>query len=176
MTAAARRPVAFDPTAHDVTAFTSGEAALDVWLQRFAGQNQRRDAARTFVVTGDTPTVIGYYSLVGGHLDHGHSTAEVRRGLSKHFPIPIALLARLAVDQREHGCGIGSSMLLDALDRVVLASEHVATRAIVVDALSARAAAFYRHHGFRPLADDPLTLMVRLGEVRDALETRRGDH
>ena len=164
-----RRPVAFDPAVHDTRLFDSSEAALDIWLQRFAGQNQRRDAARTFVVTAGTPSVIGFYSLVGGQLEHEHATAEVRRGLSKRFPIPVALLARLAVDHRHHGRGIGSSMLLDALDRVVLASEHVATRAVVVEAISEHASAFYRHHGFRSLADDPLTLMVHLGEVRDSM-------
>ena len=169
MTAAVRRPEAFAPTIHDVADFESGEATLDLWLQRFAGQNQRRDAARTFVATADGRTVIAYYTLVAGQLDHEDATAVVRRGLSQHFPIPVALLARLAVDRRHHGRGIGAGLLLDAMERVLLASEHVATRAIVVNAISEQAAAFYSHHGFRPLARDPRTLMVHLGEVRDAL-------
>ena len=169
MTQAVRRPASFDPRIHAVDGFDSGEPALDVWLQRSAGQNQRRDAARTFVTTTDGRTVVGYYTLVAGQLDHEHTTATVRRGLSKHFPIPVALLARLAVDRRHHGLRIGASLLVDALDRAMLASEHVAIRAIVADAISESAAAFYRHHGFHPLSRDPLTLMVHLGEVRDSL-------
>lgn len=81
----------------------------------------------------------GYYALVAGELTHRRATPQVSRGMSKRFPIPVALLARLAVDRRHHGSGIGSSLLLDALDRVRLASEHGATRA-VVDAISDTAA------------------------------------
>lgn len=161
-----RPPVAFDPRTHASEAFDSGEAALDIWLRRFAGQAQRRDAARTFVATGEDDSVIGYYTLVAGELTHERATPEVRRGLSKHFPIPVALLARLAVDREHQGRGIGSALLLDALDRALRASEHVATRAVVVDAISDAAAHFYLHHGFRPLSEIPLTLMVHLGEIR----------
>jgi len=163
-----RPPVAFDPRTHVSDGFDSGEAALDIWLRRFAGQAQRRDAARTFVTTGEDHCVVGYYTLVAGELTHEQATPEVRRGLSKHFPIPVALLARLAVDRGHRGLGIGSALLLGSLDRVLLASEHVATRAVVVDAISDTAARFYAHHGFRPLSDDPRTLMVHLGELRDS--------
>jgi len=169
MTPRARRPVAFDPRSHLTDGFDSGQPSLDIWLQRFAGQSQRRDAARTFVTSEDGLTVIGYYALIAGELTHGRATPRVSRGMSKRFPIPVALLARLAVDRRHHGRGIGSSLLLDALDRVLLASERVATRAVVVDAISDAAAGFYEHHGFRPLSDDPRTLMINLDEIRDSL-------
>lgn len=175
MTPEARRPIAFDPGSHLTDGFDSGEPSLDIWLQRFAGQSQRRDAARTFVTSRDGPTVIGYYALVAGELTHRRATPQVSRGMSKRFPIPVALLVRLAVDRRHHGSGIGSSLLLDALDRVLLASEHVATRAVVVDAISDSAASFYEHHGFRPLSDDPRTLMIHLGEIRDSLTSNPVD-
>lgn len=168
MSLAPRRPVALDPGVHVADAFDSDEAALDVWLRRFAGQAQRRDAARTFTTSVDGRAVIGYYTLVAGELTHQRATPDVRRGLSTHFPIPIALLARLAVDRRHHGRGIGSALLLDALDRVLLASEHVPTRAVGVDAISDGAASLYGHHGFHPLSDDPRTLMAHLGEIRDS--------
>lgn len=164
-----RPPVAFDPRTHLSGTFDSGEAALDIWLRRFAGQAQRRDAARTFVTTGADRVIVGYYTLVAGELIHERATPEVRRGLSKHFPIPVALLARLAVDRGHQGHGIGSSLLLDALDRALLASEHVATRAVVVDAISDDAARFSARHGFRPLSDDPRTLMVHLAEIRESI-------
>lgn len=67
-----------------------------------------------------------------------------------------------------HGRGLGASLLADALRRVVRASEDVAVRAVVVHAIEERAAAFYEHHGFRPLTDEPRTLMVSLAEVRAA--------
>lgn len=160
--------MALDPRTHATDTFDSGEARLDIWLRRFAGQAQRRAAARTFVTTGEGGEIIGYYTLVAGELTHERATPEVRRGLSKHFPIPVALLARLAVDRGHQGRGIGSSLLLDALDRALLASEHMATRAVVVDAISDEAARFYTHHGFRPLSEDPLTLMIHLAEIRDS--------
>lgn len=163
------RPVAFDSRCHRTDDFDSGEPSLDIWLRRFAGQSQRRDAARTFVTSQEDRAIIGYYTLVAGELTHGRATADVQRGLSKRFPIPVALLARLAVDRRHHGRGIGSSLLLD---RTLLASEHVATRAVVVDAISNAAAGFSMHHGFRPLCDEPRRLMVHLGEIRDSLADR----
>lgn len=169
MTPPVRRPVALDSRSHRTDSFDSGEPSLDIWLRRFAGQSQRRDAARTFVTSQDGREIIGYYTLVAGELTHARATREVARGLSTRFPIPVALLARLAVDRRHHGRGIGSSLLLDALERTLLASEHVATRAVVVDAISDVAAGFYMHHGFRPLSDEPRTLMIHLGEIRDAL-------
>lgn len=172
MTPPLRPPVAFDARHHRTGDFESGEPSLDIWLRRFAGQSQRRDAARTFVTSQDGSAVIGYYTLVAGEVTHARATPEVGRGLSTRFPIPVALLARLAVDRRYHGRGIGSSLLLDALDRTLLASEHVATRAVVVDAISEVAVGFYLHHGFRPLSDEPRRLMVHLGEIRESIADR----
>jgi GNAT superfamily N-acetyltransferase len=89
-------------------------------------------------------------------------TAGVRRGLSRHFPIPVALLARLAVATPHQGTGLGRSLLLDALRRALRASAQLAIRAVTVDALGERAAAFYRAFGFEPSDIAPNTLMVRL--------------
>jgi predicted N-acetyltransferase YhbS len=158
----------YDAARHDVTDFCCGNELLDRWLVRYAGQNQRRDAARTFVAVSDDRHVHGYYSLVAGQLDHHEATSETRRGLSQRFPIPVAILARLAVDVGLQHQGIGAALLNDALARVVRASEQVAVRAMVVHAVDDNAADFYERFGFRALAGTPRTLMVTLTALRDA--------
>jgi GNAT superfamily N-acetyltransferase len=89
--------------------------------------------------------------------------------MSRHFPIPVALLARLAVDRRHQGNGLGRSLLLDALRRVIRASDELAVRAVTVDAIDERAASFYRHFGFESSPLDADTLMVPLDLARSVL-------
>lgn len=159
----------FDRQAHRVEAFHCGEETLDRWLRAYAGQNQHRDAARTFVTAETDGTVAGYYTLVAAQVEHTQATAGVRRGLSRHFPIPVALLARLAVATPHQGTGLGRSLLLDALQRVLRASDELAIRAVTVDALHERASSFYRAFGFQPSDLAPNTLMIPLQTVRQAL-------
>ena len=156
-----------DPSYHDTSEFESGNEALDRWLLRYAGQSERRDAARTFVLT-DGAAVTGYYALLAGELDHGQATEQTRKGMSRHYPIPVAILARLAVDRRHQHCGLGATLLRDALRRVTLASEQLAVRAVVVHAIDHRAALFYEHFGVHALSATPRTLMVTLTELRAA--------
>jgi GNAT superfamily N-acetyltransferase len=158
----------YDATSHDVTGFSCGNELLDRWLVRYAGQNQRRDAARTFVAATGDRRVFGYYTLLAGQLDHHDATPEASRGLSQHFPIPVAILARLAVDAGRQGHGIGGLLLYDALVRVVHASEEIAVRAVVVHGVDDSAAAFYERFGFRSLAAMPRTLMVTVSALRAA--------
>lgn len=158
----------FDATRHDATAFSCGNELLDRWLVRYAGQSQRRDAARTFVAATDSRCVYGYYTLVAGQLDRHEATPETRKGLSQHFPIPVAILARLAVDVSEQAHGAGAALLNDALTRVVRASEQVAVRVVVVHAADDSAAEFYERFGFRALSLTPRTLMVPLVALRTA--------
>ncbi|MGO9322437.1 MAG: GNAT family N-acetyltransferase [Solirubrobacteraceae bacterium] len=160
---------AFDRRAHRVEAFSCGDEALDRWLHAYAGQTQRRGAARTFVTTAPDGKVAGYCTLVAAQVEHEQATASVRRGLSRHFPIPVALLARLAVTTPHQGAGLGRSLLLDALQRVLRASEELAIRAVTVDALNDRAASFYRSFGFEASELAPNTLMVPLQAVRRTL-------
>lgn len=93
----------------------------------------------------------------------------MRRGLSAHFPIPVALIARLAVASEHQGIGLGRSLLLDALQRILKASEELAVRAVTVQALGEGAASFYRHYGFQPTELAPSTLMVPLHAIRKVL-------
>jgi len=159
----------FDRRAHRVDQFSCGEETLDRWLTAYAGQNQQRDAARTFVTTESDGKVAGYYTLVAAQVEHEQATSSVRQGLSRHFPIPVALIARLAVTTRHQGVSLGRSLLLDALRRVLRASDQLAIRAVTVDALDDRAASFYRRFGFEPSPLAPSTLMVSLDAVRRTL-------
>lgn len=158
----------YDPAAHQVASFACGEESLDRWLDRYAGQGERRDATRTFVATDAQGAVCGYYTLVAGQLEQVEATERVRKGLSRHFPIPVAILARLAVDEGSQGQGLGASLLNDALERVCRAAEEVAVRAVVVHAINDAAASFYERFGFRGLTEAPRSLMVTLAELKEA--------
>lgn len=158
----------YDADRHDVTGFSCGNELLDRWMVRYASQNQRRDGARTFVAATSDQRVYGYYTLLAGQLDHHEVTRETSRGLSRYFPIPVAILARLAVDASQQGHGIGAALLNDALVRVVRASEQVAVRAVVVHAVDDSAATFYERFGFRALSATPRTLMAPLVALRAA--------
>jgi GNAT superfamily N-acetyltransferase len=158
----------FDAARHTVTGFGCGNEVLDRWLVRCAGQNQRRDAARTFVAATDDQIVFGFYTLLAGQLDHHEATPETSKGPSQQFPILVAILARLAVDVGQQGQGIGAGLLNDALMRAIRASEEVAVRAVVVHAVDGKACSFYERFGFRALADAPRTLMIALAALRKA--------
>jgi GNAT superfamily N-acetyltransferase len=161
--------VALDRRRHSAEAFTCGRESLDRWLRAYAAQNQRRDAARTFVTADAEGHILGYYTLVAGHIEHQHATASVQRGMSRHFPIPVAVIARLAVDETQQGRGLGRSLLLDALRRILRASNELAVRAVIVDALDDDAAAFYQHFGFELSELEPRLLMVQVAAIRNAL-------
>jgi GNAT superfamily N-acetyltransferase len=158
----------YDSARHDTSGFSCGNELLDRWLIRYAGQNERRDGARTFIATTDGHTVYGYYTLLAGQLEHNQATPQTRRGLSRRFPIPAAILARLAIDSNQQGHGLGAALLDDALVRVCRAAEQVAIRAVVVHAVDESAAAFYERFGFQALSMTPRTLMVTLAALRAA--------
>jgi len=158
----------YDAARHDVKDFSCGNEPLDRWLVRYAGQNQRRDAARTFVAATSDQRVYAYYTLLAGQLDHHEATPETGKGLSQHFPIPVAILARLAVDVDRQDQGIGAALLNDALLRVIRASEQLAVRAVVVHAADESAASFYERFGFGALSAKPRTLMTTLVTLRAA--------
>lgn len=168
MSKAAALTERYEPAAHKVADFACGEESLDRWLHRYAGQGERRDATRTFVATDEHGAVRGYYTLVAGQLERAEATETVRKGLSRHFPIPVAILARLAVDERSQGKGLGASLLSDALERIWRAAQEVAVRAVVVHAIDRAAAGFYERFGFRALSEAPRTLMVTLAELGEA--------
>lgn len=143
--------------------FTSGAMALDDWLKRRARANQASGASRTFVVCeGDA--VVGYYALASGAIAIQDAPGRFSRNMPN--PIPVVVLARLAVDQACQGRGLGRALFRDSAQRVANAADVIGIRGIVVHALSERAKAFYLALGFDPSPNDPMTLMVTLQDIR----------
>jgi GNAT superfamily N-acetyltransferase len=146
--------------------FYSGEATLDDWLKRRARANNASGASRTYVVCEDT-RVVGYYALASGVVMVESAPGRFRRNMPN--PIPVAVLARLAVDRSWQGHGIGRVLFRDAAQRVVQAADVIGIRGIVVHAISEDAKNFYLTLGFDPSPLEPMTLMVTLADVRVAL-------
>lgn len=154
---------------HELRDFECGHPMLDRWLRAYAGQAQRRDVARTYVAVDEQRRVVGYYTLVAAEVEHAQAPPSVRAGVSRHFPIPVGLIARLAVATTHQGRGLGTDLVRDAMRRLLAASEQIGMRAVLVHAIDDTAAGFYRHLGFEPATPDGLTLMVPLAAVRAAL-------
>jgi predicted N-acetyltransferase YhbS len=161
---------------HDCEGFDCGRALLNVWLRRYAFQNQRAHAVRTYVVCrkGERD-VLGYYSLAVGAVDHAASPARVRKGLARH-PIPVMVLARLAVDVRHQGKGIGRGLLKDAVLRTLQAAEIAGIRAIFVHAKDELARAFYERFGFEPSPIHPLQLMLLIKDCGKCIKEIKKDY
>lgn len=145
---------------HRLDDFASGESSLDEWLRRRALVNQTTGASRTFVVTDETERVMGYYALAAGAVSHKASPGSIRRNMPD--PVPVLVLARLAVDQRWQGRKIGGALLRDALQRAMSVAQHIGVRALLAHALHERARQFYVHYGFVPSPANPMTLMLPL--------------
>ena len=153
-------------TNHQIGDFTSGVVSLDEWLKRRAIANQASGAARTFVVC-EADKVISYYALASGSVTVAGAPGRFRRNMPD--PIPVVVLARLAVDRAYHGRGLGRALVRDAARRVVHAADAIGIRGIVVHAISDDAKAFYLALGFDPSPIEPMTLMITLADIRKSL-------
>ncbi len=153
-------------TEHDLSAFNSGEPALDDWLRRRALPNEASGTSRTYVV-GVSKRVVGYYTLANGAVTHGEAPGKVRRNMPD--PVPVMVLGRLAVDKDFQRHGIGTGLLRDAVLRTLQAAEIAGIRAILVHAISETAKRFYESYGFISSPVDPLTVMITLAEARKTL-------
>lgn len=156
--------------AHSLEAFASGTESLDVWLHRHARAAAGAGSARTYVVTDrtDDARVVGSVALAAGSIEPAAAPTRVRAGMPRH-PIPVVLLARLAVDQQVQGQGLGAFLLADAMRRTLSASDAVGVRALLVHAIDARARAFYERFGFTASTTDPLHLMLLVNDLRASL-------
>jgi GNAT superfamily N-acetyltransferase len=155
--------------AHDPSAFDCGEPSLNDWLRRYAWQNQAADVARTYVVHRAN-RVVGYFSLAYGSVQWEEAPERIAKGLAR-YPVPVILIARLAVDRREAGRGLGKAMLKDALLRIKAAADIAGARAVLVHAINERARAFYEHFEFERSPVDDLTLMLLMKDLRALLRT-----
>jgi len=147
-------------SSHLIDAFSCGEAELDDWLKRRALTNQINGASRTFVVTGADGVVHGYYAMAAGAVSHQLATSNIRRNMPD--PVPVIVLARLAVDQKAQGQKLSPTLLRDAIKRAVAVSGDAGVRAVLVHAINERAKGFYEHYGFQASPVHPMTLMLRL--------------
>lgn len=145
---------------HILSEFDCGEASLDDWLKQRALINQVSGASRTFVVTDQDNRVCGYYALAAGAVAHQLATGAVRRNMPD--PIPVLILARLAVDRHAQGIKLGAGLLQDAVNRAGTVAQNAGVRALVVHALHDKAREFYEYYGFSISPIHPLTLMLRL--------------
>lgn len=154
---------ALDPARHDRDSFDCGIAALNDYLQRYADQHRRRGITSAFVLTpADTPSrILGYYALSAAEMDAAQLSDAARKRLPR-YPVPCFRLGRLACHIDARGQGIGRLLLACAVERCLKASEQVAAYALIVDAKDETACDFYRHYGFTPFADQPLTLYLPL--------------
>lgn len=161
---------AIAPT-HDRASFDSGEADLDTYLQRYARQNHASGGAKCFVaVPVEQPTrVLGFYTLSPASLAYARTPAVVRKGLAR-YEVPVFRLGRLAVDQTVQGRGLGGGLLLCAASRCLRVAEEVGGVALLIDAKSDRAAAWYASYGAQPLEDAPLSLVFPLAVAARAIQ------
>jgi len=148
---------------HDRNAFDCGVPALNEYLKKYALQNQKKHAARTYVATRAN-RIVGYYSLAYGSVSLEEAPQTVKSGLPRH-PIPVILLARLAVDSAEQGSGLGAALLKDALLRTIQAAEIAGLRAILVHAKEDPAKRFYEKFGFEPSPIDAYHLFLRFSDI-----------
>ena len=154
---------------HEIEVFDCGQPELNRFLIRHALQAQQMNSSQTYVgLSGKT--VIGFYTIVAGEVRHADAPVRVVTGMPRH-PIPLLVLARLAVQSEWQGRGIGAGLLLDALGRTLQAADIVGVRALAVHAKDDSAAAFYRHFGFMPSPTDTRHLFLLMKDIRAASDT-----
>lgn len=164
MIPSAPEPLSFD---HDVSNFFCGKPSLDNWLKTRALTNQQRSFAVVMVVH-ERGRVAGYYGLAPTAVVPLALPRSIRTGQPPD-PSPCLLLGQLAVDQSFAGQGIGSGLLKHALGRCVAGAELIGGRALMVNAVDADAATFWRTRGFQPSKDDPLVLFRSIAEIAASL-------
>lgn len=151
---------------HAVEKFDCGEEALNRFLVRFALPNQMANASQTYVgITDDDDAIVGFYTLVVGEVRHEGAPERLTKGLARH-PVPVMLLARLGVDARRHGKGIGAGLLRDAILRTLQVADLAGVRAIVVHAKNDAARSFYERFDFQPSPTDPLHLFALIKDLK----------
>ncbi len=148
---------------HERSGFDCGSMPLNDYLRKYALQNHQNRSARTYVAARGN-RVVGYYTLAAGSVDRAQTPQRVAKGLANH-PVPIILLARLAVDRSEQGHGLGKGLLKDALLRVVRAAELIGCRALLVHAKDSTAKAFYEKFGFIPSPTHQLHLYLLIKDI-----------
>lgn len=147
---------------HAVDDFQNGHASLSRWLHQRALANETSRASRTFVVCVDQ-AVVGYYALAAGSVLPAELPGSLRRNMPS--PVPAIILARLAVDSRHQGVGLGKGLLRDAVARSLSAAKSIGARVLVCHAVDGAAVDFYRQFGFNPSPTSQMTLLLDLAQA-----------
>jgi len=154
--------------AHEIAGFDCGKQPLNDFLLKYALQNQASGGARTHVLTRGN-RVIGYYSLAPASISPEDAPARVMKGQAR-YPVPVILMARLAVDQAEQGKGYGKALLRDALRRALSGAEAIGGRAFLVHAKDEEARAFYLKFGMEESPTNPMHLLLLFKDIRQSLD------
>jgi predicted N-acetyltransferase YhbS len=149
---------------HELGDFCCEDHALDSWLHRHARHAEAAGSARTFVTTCEGQ-VVGYYALAVGQVEAARATERLVKGQPQGRPVPVLLLARLAVDRTHKGRGVGWSLLQDALLRCATVAESVGVRAVVAHSTE-DSNGFYDRFGFEASPFDPLHRILLMKDVR----------
>jgi GNAT superfamily N-acetyltransferase len=157
-------PVVLPDASHDRSQFDCGVEPLNIYLKQYALQNQKKGMVRNYVACSGM-RVVGYYSLAYGSAAQADAPPALTKGIGK-YPIPLMILARLAVDRREKGQGLGKALLKDAMLRTLQAADIAGLKALFVPAKDRDAEPFYAKHGFIPSPSDPWHLFFPLDPLR----------
>jgi len=153
---------------HDPARFDCGHTALNTFIRLNALSGQRANISQTYVAVMDT-TIIGYHTLVVGDVSYEDAPERLAKGLPRH-PVPVMLLARLAVDRTWQGKGLGAALVTDAMRRTLQVADIVGVRALLVHAKDEEAKSFYAYLGFEPFHREPLTFYRLLKDLRAMLK------
>lgn len=153
--------------ADGVESFDCGHVALNEFLQRFALVNQRSNSSQTYA-SCNAGQVAGFYSLAVGSVEPSHSAPRVIKGITRH-PVPVMILARLAIDQRYQRQGLGKALLKNALLRTVQAADIAGIRALLVHAKDEEARNWYRQWGFEESPTDAYHLFLLVKDIKALL-------
>ena len=153
---------------HNRKNFTCKKQPLADYLHRHARQNDERNISKTFVVVDDKNTVQGYYSISSASIEFEELPEDYTRNIPK-YPVPAALIAKLAVDTNYEGQGLGSRLLIDALQRILTTSEQLAIKVVLVDAIDEEAKGYYLRFGFIEFPGHNLKLFLPIETISQLL-------
>lgn len=156
-----------DKKKHNRAAFSCEQPSLDSYLKERANQEIEKQVAAVYVLSSDGKTIVGYYTLSQYSIEAGEVPRELTQKLRlpKYDRLPATLLGRLARDERYRGKGIGELLLMNALRRAFELSLHIASLAVVVDAIDEKAREFYRGYGFIDVPDHPNRLFIPMQTI-----------
>lgn len=156
---------------HNLNDFNSHSPELDEWLKKYAFQAKMSGSATTFIVADDN-LVVGFYSLTVGQVEAEEASERIKKGMGK-YPIPVVILARLAVLHTYQGKGIGKAMLKDAISKTLQIAEQGGVRALLVHAIDENAEDFYKRFGFEPSPIRENQLLLLLKDAKKVIPEQR---